>query len=85
MFVVVLLLISVSVVSTNQQLDRLSKQEQIANALGREANDISDLSGRNILHRGDLQRERWELAYASFSSDLSKFDPQTPEAADAGR
>jgi two-component sensor histidine kinase/HAMP domain-containing protein len=78
-FVVVLLLISVSVVSTNQQLDRLSKQEQIANALGREANDISYLSAEYILHRGDLQRERWELAYASFSSDLSKFDPQTPE------
>ncbi len=78
-FGLVLLIIAVSVVVTDQQLDHLNRQEQIASTLAQEANDLSYLSTEYLLYREDLQRTRWESVYTSFSSDLSEIDPQTPE------
>ncbi|MCM2466906.1 sensor histidine kinase [Methanoculleus oceani] len=78
-FGLVLLIIAVSVVITDQQLDHLNRQEQIASKLAQGANDLSYLSTEYLLYREDLQRTRWESVYTSFSSDLSELDPQTPE------
>ena len=78
-FALVLLLIVVSVIGTNQRLDHLIQQDQVANTLEQGANDIGYLSSEYLLHPGSLQRSRWDAAYASFSSDLARFDPGTPE------
>ncbi|PKL61636.1 MAG: hypothetical protein CVV31_10565 [Methanomicrobiales archaeon HGW-Methanomicrobiales-2] len=78
-FGLVLLIIAVSAVTTDRQLEHLDRQEQIARSLAQEANDLSYLSTEYLLYREDLQRTRWESVYTSFSSDLSEFDPQTPE------
>ncbi len=61
------------------RLDRLIQQDQIANTLEQESNDIGYLSSEYLLHPGNLQRSRWDAAYASFSSDLAMFDPGNPE------
>ncbi|MFA7198549.1 MAG: ATP-binding protein [Methanoculleus sp.] len=78
-FALVLLVIAVSAVTTDQRLDHLNQQEQIASTLAQGANDLSYLSTEYLLYREDLQRTRWESVYTSFSSDLSKLDPQTTE------
>ncbi|MDK2988839.1 MAG: hypothetical protein PWR16_368, partial [Methanoculleus sp.] len=78
-FGLVLLIIAVSAVTTDQRLDHLNRQEQIASKLAQGANDLSYLSTEYLLYREDLQRTRWESVYTSFSSDLSELDPQTPE------
>ena len=78
-FGLVLLIIAVSAIATDQQLDQLNRQEQIARAVAQGANDLGYLSTEYLLYREDLQRTRWESVYAAFSSDLSELDPRTPE------
>jgi two-component sensor histidine kinase/HAMP domain-containing protein len=78
-FALVLFLIVASVIGTNQKLDRLIQQDQIANTLEQGANDIGYLSSEYLLHPGNLQHSRWDEAYASFSSALATFESGTPE------
>ena len=58
-FVIALLIIIGSVIVTNQQVDRLNKQEELAKTIEIEANELSYLSSDYILYRESQQAERW--------------------------
>ncbi|HJX56171.1 MAG TPA: hypothetical protein VJ350_04970, partial [Methanoregula sp.] len=78
-FVIALLIIIGSVIVTNQQVDRLNKQEELAKTIEIEANELSYLSSDYILYRESQQAERWESKYSVLASDLSALAVDTPE------
>jgi PAS domain S-box-containing protein len=72
LFVLALLLISASVIITNQQVDRLKKQEELINSIQLGAGELGYLSNDYILYPESPQLDRWNSKYASLSEDLSK-------------
>jgi signal transduction histidine kinase/ActR/RegA family two-component response regulator len=79
LFGVMLMIVSASLIITNRQVDRLSKQEEIAHRLERDASELGYLSNDYLLYRESQQRTRWESKFSSFSSDLSNLGPDSPE------
>jgi len=78
-FVIALLIIIGSVIVTNQQVDRLNKQEELAKTIEIEANELSYLSSDYILYRESQQAERWESKYSALASTLAALAVDTPE------
>jgi signal transduction histidine kinase len=79
LFVIALLLISASVFFTNQQVDRLNKQEELANSIQLGAGELGYLSNDYLLYPESQQLDRWNVKYASISEDLSKMSVDRPE------
>jgi len=75
----VLLIVAVSVLWTNQQIERLNMQEEIAISIERGASELSYLSNDYLLFREDQQRTRWETKWSSISRDLAQLKPSSPE------
>jgi PAS domain S-box-containing protein len=71
-FGLALLLISASMIFTNQQVDNLNIQEERAKNIELKANELSYLSSDYILYRESQQITRWESKHASLADDLSK-------------
>ena len=69
-FAIALLIIVGSVIVTNQQVDRLNNQEELAKTIEIEANELGYLSSDYILYRESQQAERWESKYSALASDL---------------
>jgi PAS domain S-box-containing protein len=78
-FVIALLVIIGSVIVTNQQVDRLNQQEELAKTIEIEANELGYLSSDYILYRESQQAERWESKFSALASDLSDIAVDTPE------
>jgi signal transduction histidine kinase/HAMP domain-containing protein len=79
LFGIVLLIIALSVVLTNRQLERLHIQEEIAINIERGAGELSYFSNDYLLYREDQQLARWEAKWISIYEEISKLDPGTPE------
>jgi PAS domain S-box-containing protein len=78
-FGIALLIISASVISTNQQVDQLNRQGDLARSIEIEANELGYLSSDYLLYRESQQVLRWESKYASLSEDLASLAVNTPE------
>ncbi|WP_424356722.1 ATP-binding protein [Methanocella sp. MCL-LM] len=78
-FIIALLIIAGSVISTNQHLDRLNKQQILANNIEIAAGELGYLSNDYLLYHESQQLDRWNSKYASFSADLSNLNVDTPE------
>lgn len=70
-FAVALAIISASVISTNQQVERLNKQEALAKNIELEVGELSYLSNDYLLYHETQQIDRWESKYSSFLIDAS--------------
>lgn len=70
-FAVALAIISASVISTNQQVERLNKQEELAKNIELEVGELSYLSNDYLLYHESQQIDRWESKYSSFFEDAS--------------
>lgn len=79
LFVFALLVISASVILTNQQVDRLSQQEELANRIQFGAGELGYLSNDYLLYPESPQLNRWNSKYASLSDDIMKVSVDTPE------
>ena len=79
-FGIALLIISASVILTNQQVDRLNKQEELAKNIELDAGELSYLSNDYLLYHESQQVDRWEAKFSSFSNDLSNLSVDTPES-----
>jgi len=79
-FGVALLIISSSVILTNQQVDRLNKQEELAKNIELDAGELSYLSNDYLLYHESQQVDRWEAKFSSFSNDLSNLSVDTPDS-----
>jgi PAS domain S-box-containing protein len=79
-FGVALLIISASVILTNQQVDRLNKQEELAKNIELDAGELSYLSNDYLLYHESQQVDRWDAKFSSFSNDLSNLSVDTPDS-----
>ena len=79
-FGVALLIISASVILTNQQVDRLNKQEELAKNIELDAGELSYLSNDYLLYHESQQIDRWEAKFSSFSNELSNLSVDTPDS-----
>lgn len=77
-FAVALAIISASVISTNQQVDRLSRQEELAKNIELEVGELGYLSNDYLLYRERQQIDRWESKYSSISSSISNLTVDQP-------
>ncbi len=78
-FAAALAIISISVISTNQQVDRLSKQEEIAKNIELNVGELSYLSNDYLLYGESQQIDRWESKYSSISADISNLTVERPD------
>ncbi len=78
-FAIALAIISASVISTNQQVDRLSKQEELAKKIELEVGELSYLSNDYLLYHESQQIDRWESKYSSIFADISNLTVERPE------
>ncbi len=78
-FAVALAIISASVVSTNQQVDRLNKQEELAKKIELKVGELSYLSNDYLLYHENQQIDRWESKYSSLSDDISNLTGSSQE------
>lgn len=76
---VIFLLISASVISTNQQINRVNRQEELANNIVVDAYELSHLSNDYLLHQENRQQIQWRSKFSSFSDDLAQLEPDTAE------
>jgi hypothetical protein len=68
-----------SLITTNQQVDRLRQQEEIARRVEQGADELNYLAGDYLMYGESQQRARWEARFASFSADLAKLKPANLE------
>lgn len=78
-FAVALATISASVISTNQQVDRLSRQEELAKNIELEVGELGYLSNDYLLYRESQQIDRWESKYSSISNDIFNLTVDQPD------
>ncbi len=78
-FAFLLVIISGFIISTNQQLDRLMAQEDIANSIALKTGELGYLSNDYILYREARQAERWNAKYDSIAEEISRLDTDQPE------
>ncbi len=79
-FAVTLLIISASVILTNQQTELLNKQEELAKNIELDAGELSYLSNDYLLYHESQQVDRWEAKFSSFSNDLSNLSVDGPDS-----
>ncbi len=70
-FTLALLIISASVITTNQNVAFLTAQEELANSVELKANELGYLSNDYLLYQESQQVDRWESKYASINNDLA--------------
>ena len=78
-FGIALAIISASVVITNQQVDRLNKQEELARNIELEIGELNYISNNYLLYHESQQTDRWESKYSSISADISNLSADQPE------
>ena len=66
-----LAIISASVIATNQQVEQLNKQEELAKNIELNVGELSYLSNDYLLYHESQQIDRWESKYSSISADIS--------------
>jgi PAS domain S-box-containing protein len=76
---IVFVIISASVISTNQQIDRMNRQEDLANNIVRGSYELSHLSNDYLLNQENRQLTQWKSKFSSFSDNLAQLNPSTPE------
>jgi PAS domain S-box-containing protein len=78
-FVVALAIISASVISTNQHVERLNKQEELAKNIELRVAELGYLSNDYILYHESQQIDRWESKYSLISGDVSNLTASSPK------
>ena len=78
-FGVALAIISASVIATNQQVERLNKQEELAKNIDLNVGELSYLSNDYLLYHESPQIDRWKSKYSSISADISNLTVEQPE------
>ncbi len=78
-FVLLLAVISGLVITTNQQVERISTQEKTANEIALEVGELGYLSNDYILYREPQQVQRWNAKYSSISDNIGALSVDSPE------
>ncbi len=78
-FSIALLIISASIISTNQKVERLNAQEELVKNTELKANELSYLSNNFLLYRESQHIDRWESQYSSITDDISNLAVDNPD------
>jgi hypothetical protein len=78
-FGVALLIITASVITTNQHVNQLSSQDDLVKNIELKANEISYLSNDYLLYHESQQIDRWESKFSSLTEDLSNLKLDTTD------
>ena len=78
-FAVLLVFISGFVITTNQQVDSLAREEDIANGIAIQIGELGYLSNEYILYREPQQADQWNAKFASISTDIASLSVDRPE------
>jgi len=79
LFGILLVIIAVSAIITNHQVEKANKQERIASSIAHGASEISYLSNDYLMYRESQQRSRWQSKFASFFSVVASLNVDKPE------
>jgi hypothetical protein len=77
-FLLILIGMVVSLIYTNQQVERLYQQGVIADRIERRADELSYLTGDYLMYGESQQRARWESSFASFYEDVPGLELEDP-------
>ena len=80
-FGIVLLVISSSVLITNQQVAHINNQEQMANDFNTGASSLTYISNEYFLYQQSTQLTSWQIQLSSLLTEISKLNPNNPSQA----
>ena len=80
-FGVILLIISASVIITNQQAVKITDEQQTAGQIQTGASNLAYISNDYFLYQDNAQVNQWQTQYSTMSADLSKINSANPEQA----
>ena len=78
-FAILLAIISGFVIATNQQVEHIIDEEELANKIALEIGELGYLSNDYILYREPQQAERWNIKFTTISKDIASLSPGRPE------
>ncbi|MFA4826149.1 MAG: PAS domain S-box protein [Methanoregula sp.] len=78
-FIGIFLILSLSVISSMQEVDRMTLQMEIADRITLDAYELNQISNDYLLYGNERQRVQWESKNAALSDDLSLLDTTRPE------
>ena len=80
LFGAVLLVILATALVIRNELELLHGQKEISLGIERGVSNLSYLSSAYLLHHESQQRARWDSEFSAISNDLSRLNPEDPEA-----
>ena len=80
-FGIILLIISASVIITNQQALQITNEQETAGQIQTEASNLAYISNDYFLYQDNAQMNQWQTQYSTMSADLSKINSGNPEQA----
>jgi len=78
---VILLIISASVIITNQQAVKITDEQQTAGQIQTGASNLAYISNDYFLYQDNAQVNQWQTQFSAISTDLSKINSVNPEQA----
>ena len=78
-FIIILAIISVSVVITNQQVTQINSQEQIASNIQTGASNLNIISNDYFLYQESQQLTQWQSQFSTLSNNLQKLNSTNSE------
>jgi PAS domain S-box-containing protein len=79
LFGLILVVMAVSAIVTNHQMNKASEQERIASSIAQGANELSYLANDYLIYRESQQLKRWQSRFASFFSQVASLNVEKPE------
>jgi PAS domain S-box-containing protein len=79
LFALAVLIIAASMMLTNQQVDKLSAQQDLVKNIELGAGELGYLSNDYLLYNETQQLDRWNSKFAEFSGDVANLSVNTPE------
>jgi len=80
-FGIILLIISASVIITNQQALQITDEQQTAGQIQTGASNLAYISNDYFLYQDNAQVNQWQTQFSAISTDLSKINSVNPEQA----
>ena len=80
-FGIILLIISASVIITNQQALQITNEQQTAGQIQTGASNLAYISNDYFLYQDNAQVNQWQTQFSAISTDLSKINSVNPEQA----
>ena len=78
-FSIVLLIIASSAIITDQQVNQINSQQDIAGNIQSTASELNHISNDYFLYQENTQLTLWNSTYSSLSSNLTILNPTNPE------